>query len=72
MRLQLTDIQIQNLLGNTEEEFFFLKHSKTNYLLLEREEKQSQEINKGRAQLTIMKWNKVQKLTYMSKDSRNN
>lgn len=40
----------------------FFKHSKKNYLLLEREEKQSQEINKGRAQLTIMKWNKVQRL----------
>lgn len=56
-----------NLLGNTEEEFrgnfIFFKHSKTDYLLLEREEKQSQEINKGRAQLTIMKWNKVQRLT---------
>lgn len=41
----------------------FFNHNKKNYLLLEREEKQSQEINKGRAQLTIMKWNKVQRLT---------
>lgn len=43
--------------------FLFFNHSKKNYLLLEREEKQNQEINKGRAQLTVMKWNKVQRLT---------
>lgn len=64
MRLQLTDIQMTKSTGKHRGEIlgFFKIYSKTNYLLLERKEKRSQEINKGRAQLTIMKWNKVQRL----------
>lgn len=39
--------------------------------LREKRNKLKKKVNKGRAQLTIMKWNTVQRLTWMSKDSRN-